>query len=153
MADLPYASSKAGSAREREIRECLRGVGASAVGFMVDDDNGGTVICQFRLHGRQITVPVSVAAYAKAWLKATPRGSRTTPQDYERKARAQAKIAVWAILADWIKAQAAMMAAGFMDTDTAFLPHIHAPDGRRVAEVIASSGGNLLPPPKSEGKK
>jgi hypothetical protein len=41
-----------------------------------------------------------------------------------------------------------MMACGFLDTDTAFLPHIHAPDGRRVAEVIASNGANLLPPPK-----
>jgi hypothetical protein len=54
---------------------------------------------------------------------------------------------VWAILADWIKAQTAMMAAGFLSADTAFLPHIHAPDGRRIADVIASSGSNLLPPP------
>lgn len=34
MPDLPYASSKAGQAREKEIRDCLRGVGASAIVFM-----------------------------------------------------------------------------------------------------------------------
>jgi hypothetical protein len=146
--DLPYASSKAGQGREKEIRECLRGVGASAVGFMVDDDNGGLVICQFRLHGRQITVPVSISSYEKAWLKAHPKGPRTNSADHARKARAQAELAVWAVLADWVKAQVAMMVCGFLDTDTAFLPHIHAPDGRRVAEVIASNGTNLLPPPK-----
>lgn len=146
--DLPYASSKAGQGREKEIRDCLRGVGASAVGFMVDDDNGGSVICQFRLHGRQITVPVSIASYEKAWLKAHPKGPRTVAADHARKARAQAELAVWAVLADWVKAQVAMMVCGFLDTDTAFLPHIHAPDGRRVAEVIASNGTNLLPPPK-----
>lgn len=146
--DLPYASSKAGQGREKEIRDCLRGVGASAVGFMVDDDNGGSVICQFRLHGRQITVPVSIASYERAWIWAHPKGPRTAAADHARKARAQAELAVWAVLADWIKAQVAMMVCGFLDTDTAFLPHIHAPDGRRVAEVIASNGANLLPPPK-----
>lgn len=151
MGDLPYASSKAGATREREIRDCLRSAGATAVGFMVDDENGGLVICQFRLNGRQVTVPVSIDAYAKAWLKAVPCGSRTSRHDHERKARAQAEIAVWAILADWIKAQAAMLAAGFMDADTAFLPHIHAPDGRRIAEHVADKGDKLLPPPNGNG--
>ncbi len=148
MTDLPYSSSKAGAGREKEIRQLLRDVGASAVGFMVDDD-ADMVICQFRLHGRQITVPVSVGAYAAAWLKANPCGPRTAQADHKRKARAQAEIAVWAVLADWIKAQTAMMICGLMDADTAFLPHIHAADGRRVAEVLAGSGGQgLLPPPQ-----
>ena len=146
MTDLPYAESKAGQAREREIRDCLRSVGASAVCFMVDDDQR-QVICQFRLNGRAITVPVSVAAYEAAWKRAYPRGPRTDEAYWKHKATAQAEIAVWAILADWIKAQAAMMAAGFIDTDTAFLPHIHGPDGRRVAEIMAQDGKNLLPPP------
>lgn len=146
--ELPYSSSKAGQGRAREIRDTLRSVGASAVGFMVDD-GARTVVCQFRLHGREITVPVSVTAYEKAWLKACPRGPRTSDADWRRKAKDTAETAVWAILADWIKAQAAMMAAGFLDADTAFLPHIHTPDGRRVADVIASSGSNLLPPPGS----
>jgi len=148
MADLPYATSKAGQGREREIRDMLRGVGATAVGFMVDED-ADAVICQFRLHGRQITVPVSVGAYARAWLKTHPHGPRTTKADHERKARAQAEIAVWAVLADWIKAQAAMMLCGFLDTDTAFLPHIHAPDGRRVAEIMHTGGHPLLPRPET----
>lgn len=143
--ELPYATSTAGQGREKEIRDTLRAVGATAVGFMVDDD-ARAVICQFRLHGRRITVPVSVASYEAAWKKACPCGPRTAKSDWERKAKKQAELAVWAILADWIKAQAAMMAAGFLDADTAFLPHIHAKDGRRVIEVIGVSG-NLLPKP------
>lgn len=73
------------------------------------------------------------------------------PQRIWAKARAIAESAAWAILADWIKAQAAMIAAGFFDTDAAFLPHIHLPDGRRVAEAITSQDGPLrLPPPSRE---
>lgn len=152
MADLPYASSVTGQGREKEIRECLRGVGASAIGFMVDDDRN-MVIAQFRLHGREITVPVSVAAYELAWLKATPCGPRTDPKTHKARARQQAERAVWAVLADWIKAQAAMMVCGFLDADTAFLPHIAAPDGRRVIDAIRGSdaGAKLLPPPDKGG--
>jgi len=148
MPDLPYASSIAGKAREAEIRECLRGVGATAIGFMVDDDRD-MVIAQFRLHGREVTVPISVGAYERAWLKATPRGPRTDMKVHEARARKQAEVAVWAVLADWIKAQAAMMVCGFLDADTAFLPHISAPDGRRVIDAIKDSaaGTKLLPPP------
>ena len=149
MTSLPYASSKAGASRENEIRNVLRGLGASAVGFMVDDDRD-LVICQFRLGGREITVPVSIGEYETAWIKSTPRGSRTSITDHGNKARAQAEIAVWAMLADWIKAQAAMMACGFLSADTAFLPHIHLPDGRRVADAISDSEALLLPPPRIE---
>ena len=52
---LPYASSTAGQAREKEIHKTLRAVGASAVGFMVDDD-ADEIIAQFRLHGREVTM-------------------------------------------------------------------------------------------------
>ena len=38
-------------------------------------------------------------------------------------------------LADWITATAAMMAAGFVDADAAFLPHIHLPSGQRVVDA------------------
>lgn len=50
-------------------------------------------------------------------------------------------------MADWVKAQTAMMVCGFLVADTAFLPHIHMPDGRRVAEAISAPGHALLPPP------
>ena len=147
---LPYASSTAGQAREKEIRDCLRGVGASAVGFMVDDDHD-QIIAQFRLSGREITIPISVGAYADAWLRHNKKGPRTAQKDHEAKARAQAELASWAVLADWIKAQAAMMVCGFVDVDTAFLAHVHLPDGRRVGEAIAVSTGPLsLPKPKGE---
>lgn len=145
---LPYASASAGKARESEIRDTLR-----AVGFMVDEDRD-MIIAQFRLHGREVTIPVRVGAYAEAWLRLNPKGprSRSTDAEHGRKARAQAERAAWAILADWIKAQAAMMAAGFIDADTAFLPHIHMPDGRRVVEAVAGPDGPLrLPPPVATG--
>jgi hypothetical protein len=147
---LPYANSTAGQAREKEIRDTLRGVGATAVGFMVDDD-ADQIVAQFRLRGREITIPVRVGAYAEAWLRENPHSTRmrSTLAQHRQKARRQAELAAWAILADWIKAQAAMMAAGFTDADVAFLPHIHMPDGRRVAEVISGADGpRLLPPPK-----
>jgi hypothetical protein len=149
---LPYASSTAGQAREKEIRDTLRSVGASAVGFMVDDD-ADQIIAQFRLHGREITIPVRVGAYAEAWLRETPHNTRmkSTLAQHRQKARQQAERAAWAILADWIKAQAAMMVAGFIDTDTAFLPHIHLPDGRRIGEAITSTDGPLRLPPPKEG--
>lgn len=147
---LPYSSSTAGQAREKEIRDTLRAVGATAVGFMVDDD-ADQIICQFRLHGREITIPVSVGAYERAWLKENPQGarSRISPAEHRKKARAQAERATWAVMADWIKAQAAMMVCGFLDTDSAFLAHVRLPDGRRVGEAIVNSDGPLsLPPPK-----
>ncbi|WP_104019080.1 hypothetical protein [Roseovarius nitratireducens] len=149
---LPYAQSTAGQAREKEIRDTLRGVGATAVGFMVDDDDD-KIIAQFRLHGREITIPVRVGAYAEAWLRENPHSSRmrSTVAQHRAKARQQAERAAWAILADWIKAQAAMMMVGFLDTDSAFLPHIHLPDGRRVGDAITTTDGPLrLPPPKGE---
>lgn len=147
---LPYSSSEKGAAREREIRDVLRAVGASAVGFMVDDDRD-QIIAQFRLHGREITIPVRVGAYAEAWLRENRCGPRTAQKDHAAKARRVAEAAAWAILADWIKAQAAMMAAGFVDTDTAFLPHIILPSGERVGDAITRTDGPLrLPKPQGE---
>jgi hypothetical protein len=146
---LPYSDSKAGQAREAEIRTVLRGVGASAIGFMVDDD-ADQIIAQFRLHGREITIPVRVGAYAEAWLRENPHNNRmrSTIAQHRKKAREQAERAAWAILADWIKAQAAMMVVGFIDTDTAFLAHIHLPSGQRIGDAITSTDGPLrLPPP------
>lgn len=150
---LPYASSTAGQGREREIRDTLRSVGASAVGFMVDDD-ADQIIAQFRLHGREITIPIPVGAYERAWLRENPHTSRmrSTPQEHRQKARKQAERAAWAVLADWIKAQAAMMVCGFLDADSAFLPHIHLPDGRRVGEAITAPGGPLALPKPDGGK-
>jgi oligoribonuclease (3'-5' exoribonuclease) len=149
---LPYASSVTGQAREREIRANLRSVGATAVGFMVDDDTD-QIIAQFRLHGREITIPVRVGAYADAWLRENKRGprSRITDSQHREKARKQAELAAWAILADWIKAQAAMMAAGFVDTDEAFLPHIHLPNGRRVVDAMTAKDSPLRLPPPADG--
>lgn len=149
---LPYASSAAGQAREKEIRDTLRSVGATAVGFMVDHDSD-QIIAQFRIHGREITIPVRVGSYAEAWLRENPHTTRmkSTAKQHQQKARQQAEHAAWAILADWIKAQAAMMAVGFFDADTAFLPHIHLPDGRLIGEAIASTDGPLaLPRPSND---
>jgi hypothetical protein len=146
---LPYASSKAGQSREGEIRKTLRGVGATAVGFMVDEDQD-LVMCQFRLAGREITIPISPSRYEKAWLAQNKCGPKTKPEAHQARARTQAEIAVWGVLADWVKAQATMMACGLMDVDTAFLAHVHLPDGRRVHEAITAPNGALqLPKPEA----
>lgn len=116
------------------------------MGFMVDDD-ARTVTCQFRIDGRIVSIPVSVADYEKAWLAANKCGPRTKRADHEARAAKQAEIAVWAILADLIKAQCAMIAGGLRDVDTAFLPDIQGGDGRRLIEVAKSSGA-FLPPPQ-----
>lgn len=150
MAELPYMNAKAGQARESEIRNILRGAGATAIGFMVDDDKD-LILAQFRLGGREMTVPIRVGAYAEAWLRANPYTNRTRASlsEHTRRAREQAELAAWAILADYIKAQTAMIAAGFTDVDTAFLPHVHLPDGRRFMDAAAASNSPLrLPPPK-----
>lgn len=81
---LPYSSSTAGVNREAEIRETLRGAGATAIGFMVDDDRD-EVVAQFRIAGRVITIPISVAAYEQAWLRANKRGPRTDAKDHAEK--------------------------------------------------------------------
>jgi hypothetical protein len=147
MPDLPYADSKAGQSREGEIRATMRGVGATAIGFMVDDD-AQQVICQFRLQGREYTVPVSISAYRDAWLKAVPCGPRTEAKVHRARAQAQAERAVWAILADWIKAQAAMITCGSMTPEEAMLGHVHAPGGQRMIEVVTAQKHNLLPAPE-----
>lgn len=144
---LPYSSSTAGQNRESEIRSILRSVGATAVGFMIDDDQD-KIIAQFRLHGREITIPIRIGAYAEAWERENNRGPRTKAEVHKAKARKVAESASWAIMADWIKAQAAMMAAGFIDTDTAFLPHIALPNGKNAIEVITGGDRPMLPPPQ-----
>lgn len=58
---------------------------------------------------------------------------------------------MWGVLADWIKAQVAMIVCGFASVDMAFLPHISLPDGRRVYDAISSPGGEpLMLPPMEE---
>lgn len=151
MADLPYSSSKAGAGREKEIRDTLRSIGASAVGFMVDDDRD-QILAQFRIGGREVSLPVTIGAYEKLWLKSNPCGPRTAAADHRRRARHQAEIASWAILADWVKATAAMIAGGMLSVDEAFLPHIITQSGGRVMECITDSTGTipLLGKPKGE---
>lgn len=149
---LPYSEATSGQGREKEIRDLLRKVGATAVGFMQDDDKG-LIIAQFRLKGREITVPVPMAGYTTAWLEENPHTGRhrSTLAQHRQKAADQAERAAWAVLADWIKAQSAMIVCGFMDQDEAFLPHIHLPDGRRVHQAVKSADGPIaLPPPATE---
>ncbi len=147
MPDLPYASAISGKSREREIREMLTEAGADAVGFMVDNGRR-RIVCQFRIAGREVTVPVSMADYERAWRRAHPRGPRTTPAAYEARARRVAELAVWAILHDWIKAQVALILGGLATPEMAFLPHVHLPGGRRVLEALSGPDGRLrLPSP------
>lgn len=149
---LPYSEARSGQAREAEIRDNLRKCGASAIGFMVDDD-AGQIIAQFRLRGREITVPVSFRGYEAAWRRENPHRPqhKTSAAAYAERARQTAERATWAILADWIKAQAAMITTGLMDQDEAFLAHVHLPDGRRVVGALRAQTGPLALPDLGKG--
>ena len=149
--DLPYQSATAGQKRQAEVVATLRALGAGAVGIMEDYEKDA-VLCQFKLGGRNVTLMVHIDGYVQAWLRENPWTTRrtSTQEQWEKKARAQAEISIWAILADWVKAQATMIYIGALDFDTAFLAHIAAPDGRRMIEVIRAQDTNLLPPPDNQ---
>ncbi|MDP0929622.1 hypothetical protein Q0601_20755 [Paracoccus onubensis] len=65
----------------RDPKSWERAARASAVGFMVDDD-ADQIIAQFRLHGREVTLPVRVGAYAEAWFRENKKGPRTKEADH-----------------------------------------------------------------------
>lgn len=149
MIDLPYQDAKAGARRQDEIIDTLRDLGAERVGIMQDYKNN-SLVCQFTLGERDVTVIVSIMGYAKAWLKANKWSPqrKVTEAAWRVRAEDQAKLSIWAVLADWVKSQATMIYIGALDFDTAFLAHIAAPDGRRLIEVIRDQKHNLLPPPE-----
>ncbi|SON54570.1 hypothetical protein HDIA_1029 [Hartmannibacter diazotrophicus] len=108
---LPCSESKAGHAREKEIYDTLRSAGARAVGFMVDDEAESN-LCEFKLGGSSISVPIAIADYEKAWLKENPQSSRShsSLNEHRAKARELKERAAWAVMAASIRAQIAMIA-------------------------------------------
>ena len=137
---LPYSRSEKGASREASIRGTLKELGATAIGFMVDEDRN-LILCQFRMSGREVTVPIDLMGYATAYQKETGKTAKASMD--------QAHRAGWAILADWIKAQATIIRCGVMSSDEAFLAHVRLPSGDRVGEAITKMGGPLsLPKPK-----
>jgi len=121
-------------------RKTLRGVRATAVGFMFDEDRD-LEVCQFRHAGREVTTPISLGSYEKAWRAQYKRGPKTKPEAHQARARARAQteIAVWGVLTDRVKAQETMITCA----DPAFLAHVKLPDGRLVYEAITGPNGSL----------
>jgi hypothetical protein len=54
-------------------------------------------------------------------------------------------VAVYSILRDWVKGQVTAIEIGVLSFDSAFLPHILLPSGRRVIDEVQARG--MLPPP------
>src|ERR1035437_10137190 len=119
---LPYENATSGERALGEIQKLLRGFGCNKFGSMIDDGDG-TVLVQFEYRGRSISVKASINGYATAWLKEHPYGarSRSTREQYQRKARDIGSVAVYSVLRDWIKGQITAIETGILSFEGAFL--------------------------------
>lgn len=135
---LPYENASSGTAALAEAEKILRKFGCDNFGVMQDWSRGVTIV-QFQWRERKIHLEASWAGYSAAWLKAYPwtHRRRGTKQEWEATARTKGQLAVPSILRDWIKAQVTAIEIGVMPFDHAFMPHMLAHDGRRVADHMA----------------
>lgn len=136
---LPYEDADAKDALG-ELQRALAKFGCGTFGHMIDVERGMTIV-QFRWRERQISIEASWKGYAAAWLKANPRGDRQRALDLGKKA-------VSSCLRDWVKGQITAVECGVMSFETAFMPHILLPNGRRVIDQVQAD--NLLPAPPEE---
>lgn len=147
---LPYENATSGKNATAEMQKILRGFGAASFGVMEDFEKGD-VIVQFTWRERPVSIKASFKGYAAAWLRHHPlnKRSRLTRVEYERKALAQAEIAVYSILRDWIKGQVTAVEVGMLSFEGAFLGQIMLPTGQTVLERIEQSDLLALPKPES----
>lgn len=136
---LPYENATSGTAALVEAEKVLRRFGCDNFGTM-QDWTRGCLIIQFGWKERRIHLEASWAGYAAAWLKEHPyshRMRRTFPEHIEE-ARRRGELAAPSILRDWVKAQVTAIEIGLLPFDHAFMPHMLAPDGRRLVEHMQS---------------
>ena len=141
---LPYENATSGKSAVGEIQKLLKSFGASSFGVM-EDFAAGEVIVQFQWRERRVTIKASFKGYAAAWLRHHPRSPRAklTVIQYHRKALAQAEIAVYSILRDWIKGQVTAIEVGMLSFEAAFLGQILLPNGQTVLDQVAAT--KILP--------
>lgn len=148
MSNLPYANATSGRRALDEIQRLLGTFGCAKFGHMTDA-SVGEVMVQFEYRGRQVSVKASTRGYAAAMLKRDPWTTRKAKQrgDYERAALAQAEIAVYSMLRDWLKGQLTAIETGMLTFEGAFLAQILLPSGKTVLEHVQAS--KQLPAPSA----
>ena len=146
---VPYASATSGARAKEEIEKRLLAFGCRRFDFAEDMDRG-VVLLAFAHRGRPVALDVSYKGYAQMWLRAnpwTPR-KRVSKQEWEDRALAKGRIAVWSIVRDWIKAELTAVECGIVSAEKLFLPWTLTNDGKPLAVVAVERG--LLPPPTKE---
>lgn len=138
---LPYENTTAGQKALNEIQKLLRDFGCNKFGVM-QDDGEGTLLVQFEYKGKPVSVKASINGYAVAWLKEHPYTNRTrfTRVQHETKAKEVARIAVFSIIRDWIKAQIMIIETDVLSFEGAFLGQLMLGNGETVLEHINKSG-------------
>lgn len=137
---LPYENATSGSAALVEAEKILRKFGCDNFGVMQDWSRCVTVV-QFQWKERRIHLEASWGGYAARWLKEHPYRYRAnySRDAHEKRAKERGQLAVPSILRDWIKAQVTAIEIGVMPFDHAFMPHMLAHDGRRVADLMTET--------------
>jgi hypothetical protein len=145
---LPYENATSGKRALTETEKILRAFGASSFGSMEDFDSGGLTV-QFTWRNRDVSIRASGKGYAALWLKRNPWSGyrRVSKADYERRAMAIGRIAIYSILRDWIKGQITAVETGMLSFEGAFLGQIMLPSGETVLERVEHEKLLALPPP------
>jgi hypothetical protein len=139
---IPYEKVRPGTNAMQEIQKILAAFGCQSFGTMTDNDRQVAIV-MFKWRDRQVQLEASWSGYAQALV---------TKSGWKRDAALEhAKRAVYSILRDWVKGQTTAVECGVLSFETAFLPHMVLPDGRRVIDAAQSAG--VLPPPDRQGTK
>ena len=136
---VPYAQSTSGMRAREEIRKLLQEFGCESVGFMDCFADSSLVLC-FTWHGRQIQLKASAQGWANYYLQAkpwNPHRSRSSEEDFKRRAYKQGNIAINSILRDWVKGQLTAVETGVLTFQDVFLPYMLTASGRTVGELAA----------------
>lgn len=142
---LPYQSATSGRRALDEIQKILGGFGCTKFGHMTDAEHG-EVMVQFVYRTRHVQVKASTRGYAAAVLKREPwtRRRAVSKIEYERRVLAQAEIAVYSMLRDWLKGQITAVETGMLTFEGAFLGQILLPTGKTVLEHVQQSKQLLI---------
>lgn len=138
---LPYENATSGNKALDDLQKILQSFGCQSFGVMTDMEKQEILVC-FTYKNRNISVRASVRGYAAAWLREHPFSSRTrtTKQQHEAKALAQARISVNSIVRDWVKGQITAVEVGMLTFEGAFLGQILLSNGQSVLEAVTGNG-------------
>jgi hypothetical protein len=137
MSSLPYENATSGQRALVEMERVLLHFGCQSFGSQQDFERG-TLLVQFKHHGRTVLIEASMGGYASAWLKAHPWSSRMrrSRAEHEREALRVASLAIYSLLRDWIKGQVTAVEVGLLSFDSAFLGQIMLASGQTVLDHI-----------------